>query len=501
MRFTGDMPSVATGALVANAKLLCIGISGDGDTANIGMGQFKHICRRNVPIVYVVENNGCYGLTKGQFSATADLNQHLRRPTGEANDVAPFDLCTEAIVGGATFVARSFAGDKKQMVPLLKAALKHKGTSVLDIISPCVTFNDFDGSTKSWDWAKEHEEPLHDVSFVPRLPEIEVEQKAGETTRVQLHDGSWITLEGPQPPGARRHQQGVGVQAPGGEHAKERVPHGVDLRRRQAARFLDEPDNGRHAAGALAAMKTSGRRKRCSRRSWRRFDRPAAVSTKSEISNPKSARRMFVDKRRADRARLADVPDVRGSGSVHRRDGGGQESGPPLPGTKPLTMTGDLASEMVAGADRFLLKQIEESAGKREKYWKRDFSSAEAYQASVEPNRKRLAHILGVRDARVPSVVRKVDTRHGGRRTAGFVPEARCKLSNRFGELDGVWRCDRRRARTGSEDRIACRGHRPARRHRDSRTRTSRPSSLPVWPTVFRPNRRWRAGWPRTGIA
>ncbi len=159
------------------------------------MGQFKHICRRNVPIVYIVENNGCYGLTKGQFSATADLNQHLRRPQGEANDVAPFDLCTEAIIGGATFVARSFAGDKKQMVPLIKAALKHKGTSVLDIISPCVTFNDFDGSTKSWDWAKEHEEPLHDVSFVPRLPEIEVEQKAGEATRVKLHDGSWITLK------------------------------------------------------------------------------------------------------------------------------------------------------------------------------------------------------------------------------------------------------------------------------------------------------------------
>jgi 2-oxoglutarate ferredoxin oxidoreductase subunit beta len=190
----GRMPSVATGALLANAKLVCIGISGDGDTANIGMGQFKHICRRNVPIVYIIENNGCYGLTKGQFSATADLNQHLRRPTGETNDVAPFDLCAEAIVGGASFVARSFAGDKKQMVPLLKAALKHKGTSILDIISPCVTFNDFDGSTKSWDWAREHEEPLHELGFVPRLPEIEAEQKPGQTTRVQLHDGSWITL-------------------------------------------------------------------------------------------------------------------------------------------------------------------------------------------------------------------------------------------------------------------------------------------------------------------
>jgi 2-oxoglutarate ferredoxin oxidoreductase subunit beta len=191
----GRMPSVATGAMVANSKLLCIGVSGDGDTANIGMGQFKHVCRRNLPLVYLIENNGCYGLTKGQFSATADLNQHLRRPTGETNDLPPFDLCEEAIAGGATFVARSFAGDKKQMVPMLKAALKHKGTAVLDIISPCVTFNDFDGSTKSWEWAKEHEEPLQELGFVPRLPEIEVEQKAGEATRVQLHDGSWITLK------------------------------------------------------------------------------------------------------------------------------------------------------------------------------------------------------------------------------------------------------------------------------------------------------------------
>ncbi len=190
----GRMPSVATGALLANQKLVCIGISGDGDTANIGIGQFKHACRRNVPMLYIVEDNGCYGLTKGQFSATADLNAHLRRSTGEENPIPPFDLCEEAIVGGASFVARSFAGDKKQLVPLLKAALRHKGTCFLDIVSPCVTFNDFDGSTKSWDWAKEHEEPLQEVGFVPRLPEIEVEQKAGQATRVQLHDGSWITL-------------------------------------------------------------------------------------------------------------------------------------------------------------------------------------------------------------------------------------------------------------------------------------------------------------------
>jgi len=190
----GRMPSVATGATLANHRLLCIGISGDGDTANIGMGQFKHACRRNLPLTYLIENNGCYGLTKGQFSATADLHAHLRRETGEENTIPPFDLCLEAIAAGATFVARSFAGDKKQLVPLLKAALRHRGLSVLDIISPCVTFNDFASSTKGWDWAREHEEPLQEIGFVPRLAEIEVEQKAGESTRVKLHDGSWIVL-------------------------------------------------------------------------------------------------------------------------------------------------------------------------------------------------------------------------------------------------------------------------------------------------------------------
>ena len=190
----GRMPSVVTGATLANSRLSAIGVSGDGDTANIGLGQFKHACRRNVPVVYLVENNGCYGLTKGQFSATADLDSALRRPSGDRNEVPPLDLCVEAITSGATYVARSFAGDRKQLIPLLKGALRHRGTAVLDIVSPCVTFNDFEGSTKSWDWAKEHEERLHDVGFVPHLPEIEVEQQAGESTRVQLHDGSWITL-------------------------------------------------------------------------------------------------------------------------------------------------------------------------------------------------------------------------------------------------------------------------------------------------------------------
>ena len=190
----GRMPSVATGAVLANHQLLAIGISGDGDSANIGMGQFKHVCRRNLPLVYIIEDNGCYGLTKGQFSATADMHAHLRRETGEENTVPPFDLCVEAIMGGASFVARSFAGDKKQLVPLLKAALKHRGLAFLDVISPCVTFNDFASSTKSWEWARDHEQPLQELGFVPRLPEITVEQKEGEPTRVRLHDGSYITL-------------------------------------------------------------------------------------------------------------------------------------------------------------------------------------------------------------------------------------------------------------------------------------------------------------------
>ena len=191
----GRMPSVATGALLANHKLVCIGISGDGDTANIGMGQFKHVCRRNVPMVYIVEDNGCYGLTKGQFSATADLNSHLRRATGEANDRAPVRPLhggdrRRGLVRGAVVRRRQEAAGARCSRPRSST----RGRRVLDIVSPCVTFNDFDGSTKSWDWAKEHEEPLHEVGFVPRLPEIEVEQKAGQATRVQLHDGSWITL-------------------------------------------------------------------------------------------------------------------------------------------------------------------------------------------------------------------------------------------------------------------------------------------------------------------
>src|SRR5678816_873791 len=147
----GRMPSVATGAMLANRKLICIGVSGDGDTASIGIGQFVHLMRRNLPIIYIIEDNGVYGLTKGQFSATADLGSKLK--TGVVNELPPIDLCGLAIELGCGFVARSFAGDPKQLVALLKAALSHEGTAVLDVISPCVTFNNHEGSTKSYKFA------------------------------------------------------------------------------------------------------------------------------------------------------------------------------------------------------------------------------------------------------------------------------------------------------------------------------------------------------------
>lgn len=188
----GRMPSVGTGALLANHKLLAIGVSGDGDTGSIGMGQFKHLMRRNVDMVYIVENNGVYGLTKGQFSATADEGQFLKY--AGHNELPPIDICIEAIVAGAGFVARSFSGDAKQVKELIKAALSYKGTAVLDIISPCVTFNNDESSTKSYPYGKEHEMPLHDLTYVPKLEEIQIDQQPGTAMEVALHDGSTIIL-------------------------------------------------------------------------------------------------------------------------------------------------------------------------------------------------------------------------------------------------------------------------------------------------------------------
>jgi 2-oxoglutarate ferredoxin oxidoreductase subunit beta len=188
----GRMPSVATGAVLANRNLMALGVSGDGDSASIGMGQFVHLMRRNLPIIYIIEDNGVYGLTKGQFSATADMGSKLK--TGVINDLPPIDTCAMAITLGATFVGRSFSGDKKQLHAMLKAAIAHQGTVMLDVVSPCVTFNDHEGSTKSYKYMKDHDEPLQEVSFVPAFEDISVEYDAGTTIEVTMHDGSRLRL-------------------------------------------------------------------------------------------------------------------------------------------------------------------------------------------------------------------------------------------------------------------------------------------------------------------
>ncbi len=189
----GRMPSIATGALVADHTVKAIGISGDGDTASIGMGQFKHVIRRNIPLVYVIENNGVYGLTKGQFSATAEKGLSLKYQG--TNPYMPVDIAWEALVGNATFVARSFAGDPKQVRELLKAALSHNGVSVLDIVSPCVTFNNTDEAMHSYAWGKEHEVAIHDLAYVPPAEEIMIDYEEGEAREVTMHDGSIVVLK------------------------------------------------------------------------------------------------------------------------------------------------------------------------------------------------------------------------------------------------------------------------------------------------------------------
>jgi 2-oxoglutarate/2-oxoacid ferredoxin oxidoreductase subunit beta len=189
----GRMPSVATGALLANRNLRAVGVSGDGDTASIGLGQFKHMVRRNLPMVYVVENNGVYGLTKGQFSATADQGQELKY--AGHNELPPIDICLEALLANCGFVARSFSGDAKQVKTLLKAALSFDGMAVLDIISPCVTFNNDASSSKSYPYGREHEVPLHELTFVPVAEEITIDYEPGTVREVRMHDGAYIRLQ------------------------------------------------------------------------------------------------------------------------------------------------------------------------------------------------------------------------------------------------------------------------------------------------------------------
>ena len=188
----GRMPSVATGAVLANQSLMALGVSGDGDSASIGIGQFVHLMRRNLPIIYIIEDNGVYGLTKGQFSATADVGSKLK--TGVINELPPIDTCELAVSLGATFVGRSFSGDKKQLSAMLKAAVAHRGTVMLDVVSPCVTFNDHEGSTKSYKFMQDHDEPLQEISFIPGFEDIHIEYDAGSTLEVEMHDGSRLRL-------------------------------------------------------------------------------------------------------------------------------------------------------------------------------------------------------------------------------------------------------------------------------------------------------------------
>jgi 2-oxoglutarate/2-oxoacid ferredoxin oxidoreductase subunit beta len=188
----GRMPSVTTGAVLANRTMMALGVSGDGDTASIGMGQFVHLLRRNLPMIYVIEDNGVYGLTKGQFSATADIGSKLK--TGVINELPPIDTCSLAIQLGATFVGRSFSGDKKQLLTMLKAAISHEGTVMLDVISPCVQFNDHEGSTKSYRFMQDHDEPVNEIGFVPSFEEIEVDYDSGQVFDVRMHDGSQLRL-------------------------------------------------------------------------------------------------------------------------------------------------------------------------------------------------------------------------------------------------------------------------------------------------------------------
>ena len=188
----GRMPSVATGAVLANQSLMALGVSGDGDSASIGIGQFVHLMRRNLPIIYIIEDNGVYGLTKGQFSATADVGSKLK--TGVINELPPIDTCELAVSLGATFVGRSFSGDKRQLSAMLKAAIAHRGTVMLDVISPCVTFNDHEGSTKSYKFMQDHDEPLQEISFIPGFEDIDIEYDPGTTLEVSMHDGSRLRL-------------------------------------------------------------------------------------------------------------------------------------------------------------------------------------------------------------------------------------------------------------------------------------------------------------------
>ena len=247
----GRMPSVGTGAMLANRKLIAIGVSGDGDTGAIGIGQFVHLMRRNLPIIYIIEDNGCYGLTKGQFSPTADLGSKPKN--GVANELPPIDTCTLAIELGASFVARSFSGDKKQLLSILKASLwRIAAPAMIDVISPCVTFNDHEGSTKSYAYAKDHDEVIGEVSFVPFFEDISVDYDPGTTTASRdARRLEAVSEEGRR--GLQPDRQAGGAAAAARDRQPRRVRDRRALRRARQGRFRLAARSRRRAAGDPAA--------------------------------------------------------------------------------------------------------------------------------------------------------------------------------------------------------------------------------------------------------
>jgi 2-oxoglutarate/2-oxoacid ferredoxin oxidoreductase subunit beta len=232
----GRMPAIATGAAAANRSLTYIGVSGDGDSLSIGLGQMAHAIRRNVNMLYVIENNGVYGLTKGQFSASADVGSKSKR--GEANTQAPIDPVMMALSIGATFVARGFSGDKANLVPMIEAGLRHNGFALIDVISPCVTFNDHEGSTKSYLYTRKHQLPVVEADFVPPAQEITAEVSHEDFTQVTMHDGSSVRLRRVAPDYDPTSREGVWRYLYERQHAGE-VPVGL--------LFLDEKGTEMHA--------------------------------------------------------------------------------------------------------------------------------------------------------------------------------------------------------------------------------------------------------------
>ena len=240
------MPSIATGAAAANRELYLLGVSGDGDSLSIGLGQFAHAVRRNIDMLYIIENNGVYGLTKGQFSASADIGTAAKR--GEVNEQPPIDPVQLTMALGGTFVARSFSGDKDQLVPLIKGpGMRHEGFAMIDVLSPCVTFNDHEASTKSYQYTREHSHEVMHTDFVPPMPGIRVAYEEGEVVPITMHDGSRLLLRKVSDD-YDPHSRGAAIEYIRTHQRKGEIVTGPAFRRRKRARHARHQFDYGHAA-------------------------------------------------------------------------------------------------------------------------------------------------------------------------------------------------------------------------------------------------------------